>query len=706
MSKSHPISTRSTFWWASLAIVLFLIVGVSTVLLQKELRRSQENRGQATVANGIVTVEHDTSMVLAGNQSVVLLKVNTHDAMLQDINLDFDVLYPSQAASGAPVFDPNISISNQNPALATSHYDVNLLAQNAATGESGWTVKMTLSAIGDQGFTTGQNDEGLLRIELNLPKVVGELKLKFNQANSTALMWADGNGSRQDILTPITTIAREIYQDNCQYTYSEWGSCTNGQQTRTVLSGDTNQCPTPHSAMTAQKCFTPAPQCRYVYTDWGTCANGYQTRAYSERAVDGATLINNNPTLCYFYQSETLQPLSQQCQMPVVETAPTQGFSTYTYETCWNDRSEGASTYIIWDKNAFPGATKIDVSTTSDFKGYANKTVAGATNDLDNNYLATDATNFRTYTDGKNAQWIFWPGYTYYFRMYYGADQHTGVISYFVPKCAGTGGINYKQCNESCSANKDCSSNLSCISGVCRRADNADSNICAAPPDRGIKRACNEYCSDSSECGNGLTCWWNRCRAPKNLDSTSCQAPKKTTYVYSGDGYAAPGKGAVVYAGSADSAPASTTPESSCNENCKTNRDCAANLRCFQGSCRLPSNVASAQCLTVKEAQAATLSATVQMPEEEVPIIEEPIVEEQASGFTALAQWLVGRIGFLLVGLLVAVAILMIWPLLRPRAQEPTTYRSYPSPNTGSTPSNTVVQKPISQMMTPPRQEP
>lgn len=725
MSKSAiSAANRTSWWWASLALVVFLIVGVGTVLLQKELRRSQENRGQAAVANGIVEIGHDTSMVLSKNKSVILLGVNTHDAVVKEIRLAFDVLAPTSATAPATL-SPNAIVSTQNANLVHVHSDIGLIAQPTTENMIGWRVNVTLGAA-DQaaGFTTGQLTQSLLRFDFTLPETDGQLQVKFDQASagSHALLWSANAGTDTDILKTIPAISLEIYNEDCQYTYSDWGSCsstTAGTQTRTYTAAGT-QCPLPHSAMLSQKCFATPPQCEYVYTDWSACTNGHQTRAYSERAQAGSVLVNNNPSICYFYNSVVLQPLSQECQMPVVDTAPTQGFATYTYETCWNDRSEGTSTYIIWDKAAYPSATKIDVSTTSDFKSYATKTVTGATNALDNNYLATDGTNFRTYTDGKNSPWVFWPGYTYYFRMYYGSNQHTGVISYFVPKCAGVGGVSYKQCNESCSANKDCASNLSCVSGVCRRADNASSNICATPPDKGLQRACNDYCSDSSECRSGLTCWWNRCRAPKNLDNTSCATPQKTSAVYYNYSDAGMYKGGVVVAGSADAAPASTTPESSCNERCSTNRDCAANLRCFQGSCRLPSNVTNLSCMSVAEVQAATKSGIVQVPTEDTQVAAEPIIEQPIQENTTLAQWLVSRLGYLLVGLLVAVAILLIWPLLRPRAQTPTkltmtsvspTYRSYPTPNAPANSSNagastSSIQQPINQMMTPPRQEP
>lgn len=714
---------RTSWWWTVLAVLIFLVVGVSAVVLQKQLRESQENRGQAAGVNGIVEIGRTDSMVLSKNPSFLQFGVNTHDAVIRDITLNFDVLIPAPATTAAQLSSEAI-VTVQNAGVYHADSNIALIPQTSMGTQIGWRVTVLLTAVDQEnGFTTGQLMQPLFRFDFKLPETDGTLEVKFDQGSSTAYLWQQNTATDTDILKTLPTVSLNIDNDDCVYTYSDWGSCnstTQGQQTRTFTTYG-SQCSSPHSMMLSQACFGTVEQCHYAYSDWGACNNGWQTRTYSSVNAAGSSH-------CAWYLAETLQPLTQACQMPVVDAAPTVGLSTYTYETCWNDRSEGGSTYLIWDKDLFPNVTKIDVSTTSDFKSYANKDVTGATSVMNEAFLATDGTNFRTYTDGKRDQWVFWPGYTYYFRFFYGVNQHSGVITYFVPQCAGTGGVNYKQCNESCTANKDCASNLSCVSGVCRRADNQDSTICAVPPDRGLKRTCNEYCSDSSECGSGLTCWWNRCRAPKNLDDVSCRTtPSRSTNV---GGYST--KGGVVYAGYSGAAAADTTPESSCNESCRSNRDCAANLRCFQGSCRLADNVTNTSCLSVKAAAAATLSATTVTSPTEAPqeVVTQPEAEK-VSAFTALAQWLAGRLGFLVIGLILAVVILMIWPLLRPTAKTPTrlssetaTYRSYPpvhAGNSNSRPSGTtgptaspnaplppssMVQKPINQVMNPPRSEP
>lgn len=695
-ARKSNSSTLSQWWWMTLALVVFLIIGVTTILLQKELRNNQENRSQAGVLSDSAYVSQGITNLTAGTESFFELNVNTQNQPMDRFYLEFDVLVDAAFLTEVPSsLLPSLTLAN--PELKFLDSSITPFITPNLANQIGWHVKTGLTAIGFPNTTFSYNlPTPALRFTMTAPKT-GSVTVKFDQARTNPYISPSPSPAQVSIPDMIFNVGKIP----CLTTYSDWTTCTTPgqQQTRTATVSPAT-CPAENPVNLTRTC---APQCTYIYSNWTACNNGWQARNY---AVD--------PPSCNWYQAGSLQPLSLQCDEPV---SP-QDLSAYTYESCWNEQSAGQSTYIIWDKTRFPNVTNLSVSTTSSFTGFANKDITNATN-MANNYLATDGTNFRTVSDGKNDLWVFWPGYTYYFRLYYGNNQRTGVISYYVPKCAGVGGVAYKQCNETCTANKDCASNLACVSGQCRRADNATSTICASQPDKGLNRACNEYCADNKECGNGYSCWWNRCRLPQNLENTSCAAvTTKRSQTRTNTTYVIPG--------SADSAPASITPEMSCNETCRTNRDCAANFRCYLGACRLSDNVASLKCQTLAEDSASSLSGqTLVTPEPIVSI--EPVADIQTAApnwWSGLAEWLAGKLGFVILGLLVTVFVILIWPLLRssstktmpirPIGQPNTNYQPNPNgpasvnsadlnnlPQTPQAVTSKVNQTPVQQVMTP-----
>jgi hypothetical protein len=147
-------------------------------------------------------------------------------------------------------------------------------------------------------------------------------------------------------------------------------------------------------------------------------------------------------------------------------------------------------------------------------------------------------------------------------------------------------GISIKQCNEVCTSNSECSTNQRCYNTGsdkrCRLATNVTSTSCGGLPNQGLNRSCNQYCADSRECGAGYTCWYNRCRIPGNVESTSCTSPQSTTTTVTGTT-----KGGL---------PITTVTYQGCNQNCASNRECQAGLRCYQGACRHPLNPKNVAC--------------------------------------------------------------------------------------------------------------
>ncbi len=233
----------------------------------------------------------------------------------------------------------------------------------------------------------------------------------------------------------------------------------------------------------------------------------------------------------------------------------------YSYEACIYQGSNGHSMYILWKADAYPSISTIEVSETSNFSAYADKSVAGAKVEA-SGWSVTDGTNFRSGGQFFN----FNPDVTYYFRVKYDGDKRSGVVSFKPVSCAGTGGTNFQQCNQNCNSNSDCGTNLVCSNNRCRRDGNTGDDKCLLPPDKGIKRACNEYCSDSSECGSGLSCWYNQCRNPKDTTIANCKLPL------------APGE------------------VEGCNRYCADTTECSSGLTCWYNQCRLAANLQNNKC--------------------------------------------------------------------------------------------------------------
>ena len=76
------------------------------------------------------------------------------------------------------------------------------------------------------------------------------------------------------------------------FTYSNWGTCTNGSQSRTVVSRTPSGC-TGGNPVTTQACtVTPPPPATctsFTYSAWGTCTNGSQSRTVATSSPSGCT---------------------------------------------------------------------------------------------------------------------------------------------------------------------------------------------------------------------------------------------------------------------------------------------------------------------------------------------------------------------------------------------------------------------------------
>ncbi len=604
------------------------LLGIGTLLLQKQLRQTINDRSQAATSSGVVELKQANATLDFQSESTANLTINTNSAQISALQVLFrvEVLQP---ATGSTAFgsEPTAQITNPDLHLAVAgQFAAIVNGDNVTTGYI--YTGLIIPAPGQPFATT--TDEPLLSITF-APASVGTYVVSFDSAQSIATLY----GETQDVLKTVVPMNFAVDASACQYTYGEWSACQNGQQIRNFTAAPPT-CPNPNQTELERSCN---PQCVYQYSDWSACAGGWQTRTQT-----------TNPANCTWYTQEPLAELSRVCG----GTNPNSSIYPYTYEACWDTRSEGGSSYVVWNKTSTPNVTAIDVSVYSDFREFAHKDVTGATSPLAPDHLVTDMTNFRTVSDGKNTLFSFYPDTAYYFRLYNG--QHSNSIRYFVPKCAGVGGVDYKQCNETCQSNAECATNLTCSNGQCRRAGNTGSTACVVPPDNGLNRSCNDYCADNRECGSGLTCFWNRCRNPKNANDTSCRTPSKTSYVYNTTTTTDDsGKG-----GTGDQ----ESTEVQCNEVCASNRDCAIGLRCYENRCRLPANLASVICsateLGTEPTPYVSPIASVSADLTSTAAATTTVEETKVGWITKL----VAKLPYILIGIVLLIVLMLILPFL------------------------------------------
>lgn len=663
-TSSHPTHNTafSLIIWA-LVLSIFGLLAIGSLVLQKQLRQSQADlRGEASVANGPVHITMPATELSLGSESVIKLEVSTQQTQVSAIQLDLELKTTNTTHAFGTNF--NYRVTNDRLKLA----DWNGAAIVSPTDPAlviGYRYQFLLIPTTPADPFRTQETEPLMALTF-VPSSSDPYHLSFDPTRTISTNYLT---SDEDVLTTIGTATFPVGTDECVYSYGEWSSCQNSKQIRTYTVSPST-CPAPEADKLEQSCL---PQCSYTYSNWSECNNGWQTRT-----------VSTTPSNCTWYEPGEVEEVSRSCGEEVVDTTE---FTLYTYEACWYTKSQGSSAYIIWDKNAYPNVTAIDVSIFPDFRDFANKNVAGATSTLGDRYLVTDLTNFRTFSDGKQSLYAFYPEVNYYFRLY--NQKHSGSVRFFIPKCAGVGGVSYKQCNESCTSNAECAPNLTCSNNQCRRAGNVESNLCVLPPDAGLNRTCNEYCADTRECASGYSCWYNRCRNPKNLNDISCRLPaKKTTYrVVRPNDTVVVDKGGTIVDKGADAA-----SEASCNEACVSNRDCELGLRCFENHCRLPANLNSTVCSATELGERSSASSSSVTPTStlaakvttkpsrspSVPMVKTDSKTENDTQETTNTNWfvrLLPKLPLILGGIIILIVAILILPLLFRTSEKPMAYQ-------------------------------
>lgn len=79
------------------------------------------------------------------------------------------------------------------------------------------------------------------------------------------------------------------------YTYSAWGTCISGQQTRTVISASPVGCSGGVAPVLTQSCTVEPVPCSYTYSAWGSCDPNTNTQSRTVISVSPAGCIQNSP---------------------------------------------------------------------------------------------------------------------------------------------------------------------------------------------------------------------------------------------------------------------------------------------------------------------------------------------------------------------------------------------------------------------------
>lgn len=424
----------------------------------------------------------------------------------------------------------------------------------------------------------------------NLSEGTWIFTISVYQANSTICL-ADG----ENFSTIIYTFNCEDEQLYCNYNSCVYGTCTNGYRNVTCAVSSNSD---PACAPTISYNEPCAVQCTYSCSPWSECR--------ADRIQSRTCTATNTP--CWDYSGNNRGNSYTETRYCDVTNVSDLVFASY--EACWYGNSNGVSTYVAWGNGAYPNARWVDISPHADFSRFAHKNVTGA--DISNGYGITNGQEF--YWNDNGSRFYFEPETTYYARLYYfdGSNhRHSRTVTFRMARCAGSGGVSYRQCNDSCSNNSDCATGLACISGRCRLSSNPSSEYCVDPT---ALKGCAQWCADSRECQSGLTCWYNYCRNPRNIDikvtnehriaqeldkerQNNCADwkvdPKAYYYIYYSPANQAQTKGGLK---ATTTTTGTKTSVKACNEYCSSNAQCPMNMRCYNNACRLALNPQSAIC--------------------------------------------------------------------------------------------------------------
>lgn len=215
--KPKAIKMKKNRWddlLARLAIFVSILMiaggAIGMILIQNEIKKSQDLRQQASVADGKVTVSLDSTGLKPDTQSRIMFKIDTAGVQTDGVQLTFNVV--TDALDSPPAFNlidsAPLQLAFSEIETTTDGYLVSIIALPKNLG---------------QPFSTSQStDFGYLEM---VPNQEGTITLNFDVENSISTVHASNPPT--DELTHIATTDFTIQEspENCQLDTD----CPNGQ---------------------------------------------------------------------------------------------------------------------------------------------------------------------------------------------------------------------------------------------------------------------------------------------------------------------------------------------------------------------------------------------------------------------------------------------------------------------------------------------
>lgn len=434
-------------------VSILMIVGgtIGMILIQKDLRKSQDLRQQASVANGQVTVTMSASELKPNNLGSIEFFVNTNGVQTDGVQLTFNIV--TDTLSTPPIF------------VLPTPSPLQLAYSEVETTADGYLVSLIAipSQIGQSFSTSSPTSFGSLDL---MPTSAGTITLNFDVENSISTVHASNPPT--DELTHITTTSFTIEPDTT-FTYCENNEdCQTGYVCSSVPAGGCGV----DSEGNPLTCAT-APYCRLAQgadcSASGACYSGYTcqdgtctTTVTASPEITPTPATSPSPTATPTVSaSPTVSPAVTPSPIvtPSPEASEDPGIGGQTVATC----NESCAVNADCDVNlrCYSGQCRLvtNVSSTT----CSNPTDQGLSFSC-NEYCANSNECADNLICQNNK-----------------CRNPENVNSTTCSSLTSTQQANIvRSCNESCSSNNDCDVNLRCYQGACRLATNPGSYSCSA----------------------------------------------------------------------------------------------------------------------------------------------------------------------------------------------------------------------------------
>ncbi len=407
---------------------LLVITGVLTlVIIRQPIQERQDLRRSASTGDGQVTVEAGTSVSTTfpvNTTGHIDLAVNTHGVQTDGVQLVFDVVTDSFDSLNVEILSGvGLQSGYENVQPTSNGFKVAIIAIPQNIG----------SAFSTNSATS------FLRLSFT-PTQDGPIQLNFDQGQSISTVHSSNPPTDElKTVSSLAYTAGTTSVDDCTYTYSDWSTCTNNQQTRTVTSKTPSNCTTPSPVLT-QACTSTPGECVYTYSNWGSCTNGQQTRTVTSKTPSNCT--TPNPILTQTCSNNTSNASLKSCN-----------------ESC-SSNADCQANYVCYS------STKTCRLATNPSNSSCQGTPDNGLNRSCNEYCADTNECGSGY-------------FCFYNRCR--VPENPDSTSCTLPSSSITAMI-AQNCNKTCQTNSQCGANMRCYNSQCRLASNPSSTSCSSAP--------------------------------------------------------------------------------------------------------------------------------------------------------------------------------------------------------------------------------